>query len=87
MEQHFQVHKDTGQFKMETIRNVQALCLGKITKIRDLVEVENKKLDSSFSTFNVAVLFDRVMEVKKSMIAEVNKIVESRMRDIEIMES
>lgn len=87
IEDHYQVHKDTGQFKMETIRGVQSMCVGKITKLRDLVEVESKKLDSSHSNFNVAVMFDRVMEIKKNMIAEVNKIVESRLRDIEIMES
>lgn len=82
-----EVHRDTGAYKMDTIRNVHALCVGKVSKVRDLVEVENKKLDSSHTSFNVAMMFDRVMEIKKSMIAEINKIVESRLRDIEIMES
>jgi len=82
-----QVHRDTGHFKVETIRNVQALCVSKIIKLRDLIEIENKKLDNGYSNFNVGVMFDRIMQIKKNMIAEVNKIVESRLRDIEIMEN
>lgn len=87
IESHYQVHKDTGQFKVETFKNVQATCIAKIVKLRDIVSQENKKLDADNSQFNVAVLFEKVMAIKKSMIAEINKIVESRSRDIEIMEN
>lgn len=43
--------------------------MSKIVKIKDLIEQENQKLDSDHSNFNVALLFDKVMTIKKNMIA------------------